>query len=124
MIILASLLATTNEAEKRLLLLHGHRKDAASCLEMILELLVKMQWRLDLDQGAKLGVVVLDVEAALLILLDESMLPAHRNIMDAHVGVVATTKLDLVDIIEVNNVKLLLLLVVVLGRVYLERLNN
>ena len=90
---------------------------------MVLELLVKMQWGLDLDQGAKLGVVVLYVESTLLILLDESMLPAYRNIMDAHVGVVTTTKFDLVNIVEINNVKLLLLLVVILRRVNLKRLN-
>ena len=66
-----------------------------------------------MDQGAKLGVVVLDVESTLLILFDESMLSAYRNIMDANVGVVTTTKFDLVNIVEVNNVKLLLLLVVI-----------
>lgn len=71
---------------------------------MVLELLVKMKRWLDLDQGAKLWIVVLNVVATLLILFDESMLSAHRNIMDAHVGIMTTTKLDLINIVEVNDV--------------------
>ena len=42
-VVLGSLLSTTNEAEKRLLLLHRDGKDAATSLKMVLELLVKMK---------------------------------------------------------------------------------
>lgn len=88
-IILGGLLAASNEAENGLLLLHGDGKDAAACLEVVLELLMEVERRLDLDEGAEFGVVVLDVVATLLILLDEGVLPAHGNVVDADIGVVA-----------------------------------
>ena len=125
MIILVGLLpAATDEAEERLLLLHGHREDTSAGLEVVLELLVQVQGRLDLDERAELRVVILNVKAALLVLFDESVLPADRNVVDTHVRIVATTQLDLIDVVEVYYVQLLLLLVVIFRRVYLERLDD
>lgn len=91
---------------------------------MVLELLVEVKRRLDLYQRAEFGIIVFDVEAALIVLFNECMLTTDRNVVDAHVGVVTATQLDFINIVEVDDVQLLLLLVIVFGRVDLERLNN
>jgi len=91
---------------------------------MVLELLVQVQWCLDLHQGPKLRIVVFNVVPALIIFFDESMLAAHRDVVDAYVGLMPSAQLDLVDIVEVDYMELLLLLVIVLRRVDLEGLHD
>lgn len=44
--------------------------------------------------------------------------------MNAHVSVVTATQLDFINVVEVYDMQLLLLLMIVFGRVDLERLNN
>lgn len=87
---------------------------------MVLKLLMEVKRRLNLHEGAKFGVVVLDVVATLLILLDEGVLPAHRDVVDAHIGVVTAAQFDFVDVVEINYVQLFLLLVIVFWGVNLE----
>ena len=91
---------------------------------MVLELLVQVQWCLDLHQGPELRIVVFNVVPALIIFFDEGMLAAHRDVVDADVGLMPSAQLDLVDIVEVDYMELLLLLVIVLRRVDLERLHD
>ena len=88
---------------------------------MVLELFVEVQWRLDLHQSSELGIVVFDVVSTLIVFFDERMLTAHRDIVDAHVGLMASAQLDLINIVEVYYVQLLLLFVIILGRIDLER---
>lgn len=75
---------------------------------------MKVQRRLDLYERAKFRVVVLDVVATLLVLLDERMLPTHGYIVDAHVRVMSTAQLYFVDIVKIDDMQLLLLLVIIL----------
>lgn len=58
--------------------------------------MVSLQSELFLEQndGAKLGGVVLDVEAVLLA-LDDCVAPTHGNIVDPHLTLVASTELEL-----------------------------
>lgn len=124
MLILRLLLSTTDETEQRLLLLQVNREDRAACLEMVLELLVQVQWCLDLHQSTKLRIVVFNVVPALIIFFNESVLAAHRDVVDADVGLMPSAELDLVNIVEVNYMELLLLFMIVLRRVDLEGLHD
>ena len=103
--------------------MHGDGKYAAASLEMVLELLVEVKRRLDLYQRAEFGIIVFDVEAALIVLFNECMLTTDRNVVDAHVGVVTATQLDFINIVEVDDVQLLLLFMVIFRRINLERLD-
>ena len=91
---------------------------------MILKLLMKMQWRLYLNQSPKFRAIILNKVAALLILLYKRMLPAHRDVVDAYIGIVASAKFYFINIIEVNNMQLLLLFMIIFWRVNLEGLDN
>ena len=105
-----------------MLLLHANSEGAPTSLEVILELLMQMQWRLNLNKCSKLGVVVLDVEPILFVFFDESMLPTNGNIMDANICLMTTAQFNLINIVEINDVQLLLLFMVILRRINLERL--
>ena len=105
-------------------MLQAHAEHSPACLKVVFEVLVEVQRGLDLYKGAELGVVVFDVVAAQFVFFDECMQTTHRNIMDSHVRIMASTQPYLTYIIKVYNVKLLLPLDILLGRVNLERLNN
>jgi len=118
------LVGSLNEAEERVLLLEVDNEHGAACLEVVLELLIQVEGRLDLGEGAELGVVVFDEDLALLVLVDDGVQSADRDVVDAHVGVVAAAEADGVRVAETDHVEVLLLGVGTLGGVDLAGLDD
>ena len=90
MVILRVLLSTSDKTEQRLLLLQVYCENRAACLEMVFKLFVQVQRCLDLHERSELRVVVFDVVPALIVFFNESVLAAHRNVMDSYIGLVSS----------------------------------
>jgi hypothetical protein len=58
---------------------------------MVLKLLVKMKWRLYLHKCTEFRIIIFDIETALFVLFDESVLTTDRNVVDTHVSIMTTT---------------------------------
>ena len=60
----------------------------------------------------------------MIVFFDEGMLSTNGYIVDPDIGLMASSQLYFVNIVEVYDMKLLLLLVVVFWRIYLKRLDD
>ena len=92
-----------HEAEEAMILLHVDCKNSPSSLEIVLEGLIQLYGSLNLDQGSKLRLVILDVESAgTRLFFQKCMGPRNTNIMYPDIGVMTSAKFNFVNIIEVN----------------------
>ena len=91
---------------------------------MILKLLMKMQWRLYLHKCTEFRAIILNIISPLLILLYKGVLPAHRDVVDANIGVVPAAQFYFINVVEVNYMQLLLLLMIIFRRIDLKRLDD
>lgn len=110
-----------DEAEHRLLLLEGEVEHASTGLEAVLEVLIQVHGGLHLDEGAELRVVILDVYAAQLVLVQDGVKPAYRYVDYPHVGLVTPPEPYPVCVLEVDYVHLSVLFAFRFVHVYLLR---
>lgn len=109
-----------HKTKYRLFLLKIYGQNCPSNLEIVFKHFVQMKRCLNLHQRSKFRCVVFNVEFTRVIFVNVRMQSADRDIMNSNISVMASTKSDFVDIVEVNHMDTSLLILFIFICVYLE----
>lgn len=99
-------------------------EDASAGLKTIFKVFIEVHWSLNLDKSAELGVIILDVYAPKLILVQDGMKPTDRDVYDSDVSFVSSAKSDSVSVGKVNYMHLPILFIIVFVAVDLLGLDD